>query len=103
MRPLPRFLVLYGALYAGFGVQSPFLPALLAAHGLTPATLGLVLAVGTAVRLPVAPAAGGLADRLGAARPVLTVAAAGAALAALLYLPAHGLAALLAVTVLQSA
>src|SRR5487761_964551 len=30
---LPRFLLLYGALYAGFGVQSPYLPALLERRG----------------------------------------------------------------------
>jgi hypothetical protein len=32
--PLARFLALYAALYAAFGVQSPYLPSLLDSHGL---------------------------------------------------------------------
>jgi DNA end-binding protein Ku len=34
--PLARFLALYGALYAAFGVQSPYLPSLLDRNGLPP-------------------------------------------------------------------
>lgn len=39
--PLPRFLLLYAAMYAAYGVASPFLPAFLGARGLTPGELGL--------------------------------------------------------------
>src|ERR687887_2391914 len=41
---LPRFMLLYAAMYAAFGVASPFLPALVNARGLPAAQLGLVLA-----------------------------------------------------------
>jgi hypothetical protein len=40
---LPRFLLLYAAMYAAFGVASPFLPALVNARGVPAAQLGLVL------------------------------------------------------------
>src|SRR5438552_1204445 len=41
------YLLLFAALYAGFGVQSPYLPSLLQAHGLRPEAIGIVLAAGT--------------------------------------------------------
>ena len=40
---LPRFLLLYAAMYAAFGVASPFLPALVNARGVPAVQLGLVL------------------------------------------------------------
>jgi MFS transporter, PPP family, 3-phenylpropionic acid transporter len=45
-----RFLLLYVAMFAAFGVASPFLPALLHERGLGPSEIGAVLAAGTAVR-----------------------------------------------------
>jgi hypothetical protein len=48
---LSRFLILYAALYAGFGVQSPYLPSLLESRDLRPEAIALVLAAGSAVRL----------------------------------------------------
>ena len=39
---LSRFLILYAALYAGFGVQSPYLPTLLDNRHLRPETIALV-------------------------------------------------------------
>ena len=98
-----RFLLLYCALYAGFGVQSPYLPSLLDARNLTPEAIAVVLAGGTAVRLAAGPAAGRLADRLGAPKAVLAVCATAAALLALGYLSATGLLLLLVVGVLHSA
>ena len=80
---LSRFLVLYGALYAGFGVQSPYLPSLLDSRDLRPEAIALVLAAGTAVRLAAGPAAGRLADRLDAPELILALCAAAAALIAL--------------------
>ena len=56
-----RFLILYGALYAGFGVQSPYLPSLLELRNLTPEAIATLLAAGTAIRLVAGPAAGRLA------------------------------------------
>ena len=42
MSALPRFVVLYAALYAAFGVSSPFMPAFFAARGLTPEQVQMV-------------------------------------------------------------
>ena len=100
---LSRFLILYGVLYAGFGVQSPYLPTLLGSRGLGSEGIALVLAASAAVRLAAGPAAGRVADRLSGPKLVLAVSAAGAALIALGFLPAHGLWPLLAVGVFYSA
>jgi len=43
-RALAPYLILFATLYAGFGVQSPYLPALLGEHGLAPEMIGIVLA-----------------------------------------------------------
>ena len=100
---LSRFLILYAALYAGFGVQSPYLPSLLESRDLRPEAIALVLAAGSAVRLAAGPAAGRLADRLDAPRVILSLCSAVAALIALGYLPARGLWLLFAVGVFHSA
>jgi PPP family 3-phenylpropionic acid transporter len=99
LSPLPRFLVLYSALFAAFGVASPFLPALLLQDGLDPTAIGIVLAAGTAIRLIAGPLGGQIADRTG--RPALTLAGftAAAAVIALGYAPARGLPLLLLVSV----
>src|ERR1700723_2136299 len=84
-----RFLLLYGTLFAAFGVASPFLPALLHERGLGPSEIGAVLAARTAVRLITGPAISRLADRLGKHRQILTVFLAAAAVIAFGYdLPA---------------
>jgi MFS transporter, PPP family, 3-phenylpropionic acid transporter len=87
---LPRFMLLYAAMYAAFGVASPFLPALVNARGLPAAQLGLVLSAGTAVRLLTAPLAGRLGDVLQGLRVVLVVCLVLAAAVTLGYLPAQG-------------
>jgi MFS transporter, PPP family, 3-phenylpropionic acid transporter len=87
---LPRFMRLYAAMYAAFGVASPFLPALVNARGLPAAQLGLVLSAGTAVRLLTAPLAGRLGDVLQGLRVVLVVCLVLAAVVTLGYLPAQG-------------
>ena len=99
---LIAYLSLFAALYAGFGVQSPYLPALLKAHGVGPEVLGVMLAAGTAIRLAAGPIAGRLADRFHTTKLVFAGCAAVAALAALGYLPATGFWPLLAVTLLQA-
>src|SRR3981189_1582980 len=48
---LVGYLLLFAALYAGFGVQSPYLPLLLQAPGLRAEAIGIVLAAGTGIRL----------------------------------------------------
>jgi PPP family 3-phenylpropionic acid transporter len=102
-RALAPYLILFAALYTAFGVQSPYLPALLGEHGLAPAAIGIVLAGGTAIKLVTGPAAGHLADRFSAARLVFAGCAIVAALTALFYLGAYGFWPLLAVAVLQAA
>ena len=100
---LPRFILLYVAMYAAFGVASPFLPALVSARGLPAAQLGLVLSAGTAVRLLTAPLAGRLGDVLQGLRVVLVVCTALAALVTLGYLPAHGFWPFLALSLMHAA
>ena len=90
-------------MYAAYGVASPFLPGFLAARGVAPGELGLVLACGTAIRLVASPLAGRIGDRLQALRAVLVACIALGAAAALGYLPAHGFGALLGVTLLHAA
>jgi MFS transporter, PPP family, 3-phenylpropionic acid transporter len=79
------FLLLYGAMFAAFGVASPFLPALLHERGLGPSEIGAVLAAGTAVRLITGPIISRLADRLGKHRQILTIFLAMAAAIAFAY------------------
>ena len=85
---LPRFLLLYAALYAAFGVASPFLPALVNVRGVPAAQLGLVLSAGTAIRLLTAPLAGRLGDVIQGLRLVLVGCLGLAAVVTLGYLPA---------------
>jgi MFS transporter, PPP family, 3-phenylpropionic acid transporter len=95
---LPRFVLLYAAMYAAFGVASPFLPAFVRARGLSAEQLGLVLGAGTAVRLLTAPLAGRTGDVLQGLRAVLVGCTTLAAAVTLGYLPAHGFWPLLALS-----
>lgn len=101
--PLPRFVLLYAAMYAAFGVASPFLPAFVGARGLAPEQLGLVLAAGTAVRLLTSPLAGRIGDLMRALRVVLAVCTALAAAVTLGYLAAYGFWILLGMSLLHAA
>jgi PPP family 3-phenylpropionic acid transporter len=103
MSALPRFIILYAAMYAAYGVASPFLPAYVGERGLPPEELGMVLAAGTAVRLVSAPLAGRIGDLLQALRIVLVVCTALAAAVTLGYLPARGFWVFLALTLLHAA
>jgi MFS transporter, PPP family, 3-phenylpropionic acid transporter len=100
---LTRFILLYAAMYAAFGVASPFLPAFLSARGLSPEQLGLVLGTGTAVRLLTAPLAGRIGDLIQALRIVLVICIALAASVTLGYLAAHGFWILLGISLLHAA
>jgi MFS transporter, PPP family, 3-phenylpropionic acid transporter len=102
-RALLRFMMLYSALFSAFGLASPFLPAFLAGRGLGPEEIGLVLGAATALRLVCGPIAGRLADRFHAFRAELAVCAILAATAALLYLAAHELWSVMAVSLFQAA
>jgi PPP family 3-phenylpropionic acid transporter len=100
---LPKFILLYAAMYAAFGVASPFLPAFVSARGLPPEQLGLVLAAGTAVRLLSAPLAGRIGDLIEGLRLVLVVCAALAAFLTLGYLAAQNFWTFLALSLLHAA
>ncbi len=102
-RSLPQFLALYTAMFAAFGVASPFLPSLLAQDGLSSGGIGIVLAAGTAIRLLAGPVGGRLADRQVRPSLVLCGFAGASAVVALLYLPASGLLALLCISVAHAA
>jgi len=101
--PLPRLLLLYGALFAGFGAASPFLPSLLQERGLGPSWIGVVLAAGTGIRLLAGPAGCRVADRLGRRRGVLVLLLAASALIAPGYLLPGGAMVLLAVSIVHAA
>jgi PPP family 3-phenylpropionic acid transporter len=100
--PLRRFLALYALLYAAFGVSSPFLPAFIETRGVGLEEIGLIFSAGTALRLVSASLAGRLADRLALRRQTLAACAVVAAVAALLYLPASGLPAIVMVSFIHA-
>ena len=102
MSALPKFVALYAAMYAAYGVASPFLPAFVSGRGLSPPEIGMALAAGTAVRLVSAPLAGRIADLVQALRVMLVVSIAMAALVTLGYLSARGFWMVLAVMVLHA-
>jgi MFS transporter, PPP family, 3-phenylpropionic acid transporter len=100
---LPRFIALYGTMFAAFGVASPYLAALLASHGLGPAEIGIVLGSATAIRLVAGPFFAGIADLSGRTTRFLILYIAAAAVIALAYLPAYGLWPLLSVGLAHAA
>jgi len=100
---LPPFIVLFSALYAAFGVSSPFMPAFIASRGIPPEQIGALLAAGTAVRLLAAPVAARIADRYHALRIVFAACAVYAAIAALFYLPSVDFWAILVVSLVHAA
>ncbi len=100
---IARFIVLYVAMYAAYGVASPFLPAFLHSRGLPAEALGVLIAAGTAVRLAAAPLAGRLGDRIHGLRIVLTASAVAAACVTAGYFWSYGSIALAALYVAQSA
>lgn len=103
MTVVTRFVFLYAAMYAAYGVASPFLPSFLGSRGLSAEELGLVLGAGTAIRLLSAPLAGRVGDLLQALRAVLVVSIAAAACVTLGYLPARGFALVLVVALVHAA
>jgi PPP family 3-phenylpropionic acid transporter len=80
---LPAFILLYATMYAAFGAASPFWPRFFETRGLTPGELGLLLGLGTLVRLVAGPLVGRAADMTGALRIALAICAAAAATIAL--------------------
>ena len=101
--PLVRFVLLYAAMYAAFGVASPFLPRFLSEQGLSSEQLGFVLSAGTAVRLLTSPLAGRIGDMIRGLRFVLVVCIALASAVTLGYLAARGFWPLLGMSVCHAA
>ncbi len=101
--PLPTFVAVYALLYGAFGVQSPFLPALLRERGLHADEIGLVLGASTAVRIFAGPAIGQMADRTRLHTLVLLVCAVLAAIAGLGYVSLSGFRLLLLAALMQAA
>src|SRR3954447_20427872 len=71
-----RLALFYVALFLTVGAQLPLLPVWLAAKGLEPGIIGIVLAVPMVVRVFAIPMAALVADRRDALRTVIVVAAA---------------------------
>jgi PPP family 3-phenylpropionic acid transporter len=61
--PLRSFILLYVLMYGAFGVASPFWPRFFETRGMTPEQIGLLLGLGTIVRLIAGPVAARIADR----------------------------------------
>jgi MFS transporter, PPP family, 3-phenylpropionic acid transporter len=81
VRPAPRLAFFYAAFFTVVGIQLPFWPVWLAAKGMSPAEIGVLLALGVGAKIAGNPLAGHLADRLGERRRPM-VAFAGCGLAA---------------------
>lgn len=101
--PLPNFVLLYALMYGAFGVASPFWPRFFETRGVTSEQLGLLLALGTTIRLLSGPLAGRIADLLQAKRAVLALCLGLSGLVALGLLRAEGLALLLLVSLCHAA
>jgi PPP family 3-phenylpropionic acid transporter len=97
------FLTTYALLYGAFGMQSPFVPALLREHGLQAQDIGLVLAAAMVVRVLAGPVVAHAADRLRRHTLILCGCALFTALTSISYLLTHGLAGLLGVALLHAA
>jgi len=95
-----RLSLYYAAAFALIGVHLPFWPVWLAANGLGPSEIGVVIAVGVGVKLIANPLVAHVADRRGQRRPIMVVLAVAATAAFALFAAADGFAAVVVVTVL---
>ncbi|ANW04554.1 MFS transporter [Bradyrhizobium icense] len=102
--PAPvAYIALYIALYAAFGVASPFWPKYFEIRSLTPEQIGVILAAALLMRLVAGPLVGMFADFLQSLRLVLACCATLAAAAAVALLWADGFWLLLLVALVQAA
>jgi MFS transporter, PPP family, 3-phenylpropionic acid transporter len=100
--PLPAFTLLYAMIYGAFGSASPFWPRFFEWRGLSAVQLGVLLGLGTLMRLISGPLVGRLADLSGALRVVLAACTALSASLALGLLVVHGFWALLLIHLAQA-
>ena len=97
------YIALYSALYAGFGVASPFWPKFFETRTLVPQQIGLILAAAMVARLVSGPVVGMLADFLGRVRLVFASCAALGTGAAVALIWANNFWSLLLIALVQAA
>ena len=97
------YIALYVALYAAFGVASPFWPKFFETRALAPEQIGLILGAAMLMRLVSGPLLGTLADSLGSLRLVLAGCACISASAAVALISAETFWPLFFVALLQAA
>jgi MFS transporter, PPP family, 3-phenylpropionic acid transporter len=102
-REATAFIVLYVALYAAFGVASPFWPKFFETKALVPQQIGALLGAAMLTRLVAGPLVSLLADLFGSLRLALAICAALSAAAALALGGANTFQLLLIVAVVQAA
>src|SRR5262249_45387401 len=101
--PLLTFVATYALLYAGFGMQSPFVPALLRDSGFQTRQLGLALAAAMVVRVIAGPFVAHAADFVRRHTLLLFACALLAALATISLLLTRNIAASLSIVLLHAA
>lgn len=97
-----RLALFYAAVFGFLGVTLPYWPVWLADKGLDPVEIAVLLAVATWIRVAAPPLVAHGVDRRGERRRAMTLLAAAAFAAHLLFLAAEGFAALLAVSALAA-
>ncbi|MFQ5764450.1 MAG: MFS transporter [Rhodospirillales bacterium] len=90
----------YAAVFALIGIHLPFWPVWLAARGLGPTEIGVVVATGVMIKIVFNPLVAHVADRRGQRRPIMVALAAASLVAFSLFGVARELWAILLVTVL---
>ena len=100
--PAARLSAFYAAAFLVTGIKLPFWPMWLAARGLGPQEIALVLAAALWMKVAATPVVGALADRLGRRRMVMALLAAAALSAYVALAIARGFAALLMLTALAA-
>lgn len=95
-----RLSAFYAAMFLFVGLLMPYWPVWLAARGIAPGEIGLLLAAGLWTRVVALPAAGHLADRMGESRLLLALLAAAGLAAFALFAAVEGFWPYLAVTLL---
>ena len=98
-----RLALFYAATFAIIGVQLPFWPVWLAARGLGPEQIGVLLATASLARIVASPALAPFADRSGRRKPIIIALVAGTLAATALFAAVNGFWAIFAVTVLAAA
>jgi PPP family 3-phenylpropionic acid transporter len=97
------YILLYAALYAAFGVASPFWPRFFETRALGPQEIGIVLAAAMVTRLLAGPMVGVFADQAGSLRFALAICTTLAAASAAALWWAHSFALLIFIALIQAA